>query len=632
MKRFRAAMLNDAGWRVDALGLVVVCVFSLGLVAVLARVAQLQMSPSAELQPFIQSRITSRPEMGRRGDLVDRRGRVMAATTVGVRVFIDPVLFGPPDGVKFARIGAAVGMDVGDVADRIVPRLEASRIRVEAGESPIRYVPVGSVLTAGESAMAAELRMPGVHLEPVPVRELVGGDSMASIVGKVGYGDKGLLGAERSFDSELQPERGEIDYVRDARGRPLWVEATGYRPAETGETIRLSVDSAIQEIVEKELARGVVEFDAAGMRCVILDPNTGEVLAMADVVRTPPDAHPFSAAALKSAHASGKFVRFLALKPDPGRTVHPALGRNRCIEDVYEPGSTFKPFVWSSITDRGLARPGEWVNTHGGVWMTPYGRRIEDVVRLDGQSWRDVLINSSNIGMSQLVTRVPFHELRNDLSHLGFGSKTDIGLPGESGGLLTSPRNWTQYTQTSVSFGYEVAATPLQMVRAFSAFARRGDRAGTVPAITMHAELGAVDAPAERVYSAATAELARDAMGVVAMKMAERAGVRFKDEPAMRYTLFGKSGTSKLNRPGMKGYFDRQYTSSFIAGAPAENPRIVIVVVVDDPGPKLRDQLLHYGSQTAGPILVRITRRTLEYMGEVPSLPDPKAELVARVE
>jgi cell division protein FtsI (penicillin-binding protein 3) len=378
----------------------------------------------------------------------------------------------------------------------------------------------------------------------------------------------------------------------------------------------------------------VEEFNAAGVRCVVVDPATGEILAMADVVRTPPDAQPFSAEALRSAHASGRFVRFRTMKEDPGREVHPSLGRNRCVEDVYEPGSTFKPFVWAAITERGLARPAEMVDTHGGSWRTPYGRLIEDVVPLERQSWFDVLVNSSNIGMSQMVTRVPFHELRKDLVTLGFGAKTGIGLPGEASGLLTRPKDWTHYTQTSVSFGYEVAVTPVQMARAFAAFARPGERAGTVPSVTLRAEVGAVDAPAVRVYSADTAERAREAMSVVAMKMAERAAKRFKDDPPMRYTLFGKSGTSEMPRPGMRGYFDRQYTSSFVAGAPLANPRIVVVVVVDDPGPELRDRLMHYGSSTAGPILVRIARRTLEYMGEVPDLPDPNAEadLVAGVE
>lgn len=625
----------DMRSRADLLGMILVCVFTVGLVAVLVRVAQLQVAPSASLEPFIQSRISSRPEMGRRGDIVDRRGRVLAATVVGTRIFVDPATFGAPDGLKFEAIGAVVGMDVGEVADRLIPRLEASRARVEAGGTPIRYVSIGRVLNEAQAAMASELHIPGVHTERVPVRTVVGGEAVATLVGKVGFSGDGLLGAERSFDETLQPEPGAIDYVRDARGRPLWVEATGYRPAEAGDTIRLSVDSAVQEIVEEELWRGVEDFDAAGARCVVLDPATGEILAMGDVMRTPPDAKPFSLEALKAAHASGKFVRFQAIKPDPKRAVHPSLGRNRCVEDVYEPGSTFKPFVWSAITERGLARLDEWVNTHGGSWRTPYGRLIEDVVELGGQSWRDVLVNSSNIGMSQMVTRIPFHELRNDLVKLGFGTKTGIGLPGEANGLLTRPQDWTQYTQTSVSFGYEVAVTPIQIARAFSAFARTGERAGTVPAVTLRSEPGAVDAPSVRVFGGETAEAARGAMAIVAGKMAERSAKRFKDDPPMRYSLFGKSGTSEMPRPGMRGYFERQYTSSFVAGAPAENPRIVVVVVVDDPGPKLRDQLLHYGSSTAGPILVRIARRTLEYMGEVPDLAapeDPKAKTVAGVE
>jgi len=618
------SVMGTQSQRVDAFAFTALGVFLIGLLAVLGRVAQLQVRPGEDLRPFIQNRISSRPEIGRRGDIIDRRGRVLAATTLGMRVFIDPVTFGKPDGAKFEQIAAVVGMDPGDVADRIVTRLEVHRRRLEEGKSPIRYVPIGDVLTEEQAALASQISMPGFHTERVPVRQEFSGTAAASIVGKVGFGDEGLLGAERLFDEPLRPERGEIDYVRDARGRPLWVEATGYQPAVAGDTVRLSIDVAIQQIVLEELQKGVDQFNAGAARCVMVDPSSGEILAMADVVRKPPGAVPFTPEAYRQAAASGKFVRFITVKDDPGRKVHPSLGRNRCVEDVYEPGSTFKPFVWSAITDRGLATLGEWVNTHGGTWTTPYGRTIEDVVRLDSQTWRDVLINSSNIGMSQMVTRIPFHELRNDLVALGFGRKTGIGLSGETAGLLTSPKDWSNYTQTSVSFGYEIGVTPVQIVQAFCAFARQGDQAGTVPHVTLRAmDPGFDPGSAARVYGMDTAAAARSAMSVVAGKMAERAAIRFKDEPPLRYSIFGKSGTSKIARPGDKGYFERQYTSSFIAGAPVDNPRIVLVVVMDDPGPELRDQQLHFGSSTAGPVLTRIVRRTLEYMGEVPDMPDP---------
>jgi len=214
----------------------------------------------------------------------------------------------------------------------------------------------------------------------------------------------------------------------------------------------------------------------------------------------------------------------------------------------------------------------------------------------------------------------------------GFGRPTGLPLPGESAGLVTSARDWTKYTQTSVAMGYEVAVTPVQMARAMSALARTGAAAGTLPRLRMEAvaqegrrgvyddEDSAIDAsggivPVHRVLPAWVANLTRDAMKGVGEAVAKRLVREKALEHAPAHPVFAKSGTSKIAIPGGRGYFERQYVSSFVAGAPADEPRIVVLVTIDDPGPQWIARRQHFGSWVAGPVVFHITDRALEYLG-----------------
>lgn len=611
--------------RIDRLNLVVMLIGLAGLLLVIGRVAQLQMAPDERLRAHIQERVSKKTEPARRGDVVDRRGRLLAATRPGKRLFVDPSAFEEPYGEKFEAISRVTGVPVYDVAERIIERLVRNRERLERGETPIQYVSIGGALDDTQLAMAQRLDYEGVHLETVPVRESTAGDSVAALIGKVGVDGHGLVGAERSFDVVLDEDDGAIGYVRDAMGRPLWVEANAYRPAAHGDRVRLSIDLVIQNMVLEELRRGLEEADAAGGRAIVLDPNTGEILAMVDAMRDVPDAIPYSRQAFLESLRAGRWQRFRVVPDDPLRELYPALARSRCVVDVYEPGSTFKPFMWAAATERGFAKPEDVIETNSGTWKTDYGRPLEDVHPMAQQSWHDVLVNSSNIGMAKVTSRMSHEQMRTDVLRFGFGRATGIGLPGESPGLVTGARDWSKFTQTSVAFGYEIAVTPLQLVRGFSAFARSDALAGTLPKLTLRAKDASDDAAQttlERVVSRKTAELTRGAMGGVAAKLLERYPKWKPEDPKFAYSMFGKSGTAKIARPD-GGYFERQYVSSFVAGAPVDFPRIVVLVVIDDPGPELRRHLRHYGSQVAGPVVVRITRRTLEYLG----VPAPAADV-----
>jgi cell division protein FtsI (penicillin-binding protein 3) len=217
---------------------------------------------------------------------------------------------------------------------------------------------------------------------------------------------------------------------------------------------------------------------------------------------------------------------------------------------------------------------------------------------------------------------------------------TGIGLPGEASGLVTARKQWSKYTQTSVAFGHEVAVTPVQMARAFAVFSRPAGLAGTLPMIRLTAldpddpDRGIV----YRVMPAWVAALTRDTLRQVALNMEQKMKAAFPEEGPWRYAIFGKSGTAEIplgkpppgmRRPrGASGYFDDQYNSSFVAGGPAESPRLVVLCVIDDPGPRRVGSKTHYGTHVAGPVVRRVMERGLMYLGVTPS-PVPTAPVNA---
>jgi cell division protein FtsI (penicillin-binding protein 3) len=654
---------RDRAARVDRFGLALVALMSILFLGAVGRVAQIETRPGGELDAAIGERISRRPVRAIRGDIVDRRGRLLATSRLGYRAFVDPLKFPDPPHEAIMTIASIVEVDAGELGERVVRAMETNRAlltEAEASKRPEpttkeeireqllaglartiglaeaeggshserpalrRYVRAGRVLTDEQLSLVRALDIPGVHLERAEVREYAGEELAASIVGKVGFSGQGLLGAEYAMEDKLAGRDGRVKYVRDAYGRPLWIEVGDFEPAEHGGDVRLSIDLEVQRIAREELERGISEADAAGGRLVVLDPYSGEILAMIDVIRDVPGAVPFEwieRGKPSELHAERESRRFKVLDEDPKRRIHPALARNRCVEDIYEPGSTFKSIIWAGVTQLGYAAPDETFDTHKGLWRTEYGRLIRDVLMRDEMTWREVLVNSSNIGMSQGAARLSPAELHEWVTRFGFGNKTGVGLPGETGGLVTPIDRWSEWTTTSVSFGYEVGVTPVQMVRAYSAFARRGDLAGTMPiSLRLTSDGSGRVAPSVRVMSPDVAVLTRDAMAEVAEKLDKTIRDFGYGHQEWSYDMFGKSGTAKipLGAPPEGHRAPPGYRTSFIAGAPRERARLVVIAVIDDPGPERIRTNTYYGSHVAGPIVRRVVERTLSYLGVAP--------------
>ncbi|MBL0927343.1 MAG: penicillin-binding protein 2 [Phycisphaerales bacterium] len=600
------------------------------------RVVQLQVWPDPLLRSHLTDRISRREVPAPRGDITDRVGRVLSSTRTGFRIFVDPTQLKQETLTStIASLAEVSGEKPEEVAQRIYTRMNENVRRVDEGRNPIRYLSIGKTLTDGQLEAARRLTIKGMHLELRPVREEPGGEPAASFVGKVGVDDNGLMGAELAFQQYLSPQDGYLDYVRDAKGRPMWVEPGQFRNPTAGQDVRLSFDLALQQIAFEEIRRGVEEADAAGGRIIVADPNTGEILAMVDHIRDVPGLITYDK---KRHNIADTSLRFVTINPDPDRAKHPALGRNRCIVDVYEPGSTFKTFMWSAVTDRGLARPEEVFNTYNGTYTLPYGRVVRDVFGKPSLTWSDVLVQSSNIGMVQGTSRLTYEQMHADVLRFGFGQRTNIGPKKESPGIVTPLAKWTHYTQTSVSFGYEVSVTPLQMIRAFSVFARSGELMGTLPELRMTAADSRNPAPQirYRVLQDWVVQAAREAMKDVGSNMTRRALQEHESESQtieVRRGMFGKSGTANVVRPGGGAYIRHQYVSSFVAAAPFDQPRLVILVTIDDPGPSMIRRRAHFGSIVAGPVVLRTLNRALDYLG-VPEPPrdEPAKGKLARSE
>lgn len=718
---------HAARTRPDRLCLLACSVLSLGLVVMLARVVQLQVAPDDRLLRAAAPPVTARAELPMRGDVLDRRARLLAASRQAYRVVVDPVDFPDPPDDAMARLALALSRPLDAVAEPIALKLAENERRAAAlraagllppdqpaappslwnrllarfsppapvaalsddpqpasepsqpASSPsspqptepaskhkplIRYVPLPWVLDDAQVAAVRAAKISGVHLERRTLREYPGDQLAGAILGKVGFDGSGALGFERALDPILRGQPGRVVYVRDALGRPLWIEEGGIQPARHGSDERLSIDLELQRIALEELTRGVEEADAQGGRIVLVEPATGEILAMADIIRPVPGLVPYpwadapprpgsrtpgsprQPAATPTPGADGgssyrgpsRRARYQVLRPDPRTPAEPALARNRCVEDSYEPGSSFKPFVWAAVTDLGKASPSEVFDTEGGRWATWYGRPIEDVKKLASMTWDQVLANSSNIGMVKAAERISHQQLRATLERFGFGARTGLPLAGESSGMLRPASVWTHWTQTSVAFGHEIGVTAVQAAAAFCAFARDGDLAGTVPSLRLRAASPSDSADAaplaRRAVSPRAALAARHAMAAVGERVAENMARLTPPETGWLYPMFGKSGTPEIplgqpppgkRRPrGASGFFEGQYNSNFVAAAPLDHPRLVVVVVIEDPGPALIARRQHYGTTVAGPVARRVLERSLAYLGVPPStFPQP---------
>jgi cell division protein FtsI (penicillin-binding protein 3) len=556
--------------RVLMVGRAMIVLVSVALVGLLGRVVQLQTAPQQRIADKVGSQRSTAKLTGRRGTILDRRGRALATTRIAKRLFVDPVLI--VDHSSFSeKTGYGLGYDPVDIELAIAARPKS------------RYIVLDRRLDDRRVDLLKNLDLPGLATEPVLVRDYPHGTIAGQLLGFVGAEGKGLEGMERQHEKQLAPEPGFVRYLRDARGRALWVEADQYQRPTDGKSLRLSIDVVIQSIAEDALAQAIEQFNADSGQLVVMDPATGEILAMAN---------------------------FPAFDPTTFNTSKPEDRRNRAVTDVFEPGSIFKPIIWSVATELGAADSNEIIDTTTtGVYRTSKGRRLHDADPHGRITWDEVLMYSSNIGMAIVAERVGAEKLHEAVTRFGFGKPTGSGLPGEVGGVVHPLKKWTHYSVTSIPMGQELSVTPLQMVRAFSAIANGGlmHTPTILPIDSWPIQTG------RRVLQARIADYTRS---VLRRQVAEGGG---RKADSKLYDLFGKTGTAQLPNFEQGGYYQDQYVSSFIAGAPENEPRLVVGCFITKPDKSIG----HYGGTVSAPAVMKVIEQSLLYLGVPPNADTP---------
>ncbi|MBT6157105.1 MAG: penicillin-binding protein 2, partial [Planctomycetaceae bacterium] len=422
------------------------------------------------------------------------------------------------------------------------------------------------------------------------------GTLAAHILGLRGIDGDGSGGVEQKLDGVLRGRNGERVLIRDARGRVIDVETETDRPAQHGRTVVLSLDAIIQLYTERELDRVMQEWRPSSACAIVVDPATCDVLAMAS--------RP-------------------AFDPNNPVDVLPAAWKNTAIASMYEPGSTFKPFVVAWAVDREIISRDESFNCERGAYRM--GRRILHDHHPYGQlSVTDIIVKSSNIGMAKIGERMTNRSLYEAAVTFGFGRRTGTELPGELSGLVRRLSKWDRYSTGSIPMGQELAVTPLQLIAAHAALANGGKL------LSPRLVLGDMEAMEEfnrRPSPMATSQVVAKTVGAEAAAWVVSGPMRGvvqrgtgKKAQLPDFTVFGKSGTAQKHDPATGKYSTNRHVCSFVCGAPAENPRALVLVLVDEPTVGTS----HYGGTVAAPAASRILQKTLLHLRVPTGPPQPR--------
>jgi cell division protein FtsI (penicillin-binding protein 3) len=512
-----------------------------------------------------------------RGPIVDRHGAPLALSVEVPSLFVRPREFAGQEG-RTTALAAAAGVALEDVRRKV------------GAESP--FVWLKRQASPGEAEAVRTLGLRGVYKVTESRRFYPHGSLAAHVLGFVGVDSQGLEGLERQLDGMIRGQARFAEVDRDAHGRELLTGGVGAKAARGGR-VELTIDAAIQDSAERELAAGVAAAKAAAGAAVVLDPATGQILALANYPTFSPN---------KPGGAKDKRWRQRI--------------RNRAITDPYEPGSTFKAMLAAAAIETGAIRPQDMIFCENGRF--PLGRwTINDSHPHGWLSFAEVVQYSSNIGTSKVAEKIGRDRYAGFLRDFGFGRRTGMELPGESPGIVRPVDRWARIDLATHSFGQGIAVTPVQMAAAFGAIANDGVlmRPYIVSRVVGPGgrDLQRRD-PVEvrRVVSAKTAHTVTTLLRrVVEEKGGTGTRAKLDDFP-----VAGKTGTAQKVDPTTGGYSSKRI-ASFAGFVPADAPRAVIVVVIDEP------RTNSYGGVVAAPVFREIAAAVLARLGVVPrAMPD----------
>jgi len=451
----------------------------------------------------------------------------------------------------------------------VIKALHRARVDADAVHAAIarrrRWIDLPGLYSTADVASISKLN--GIHLTPVLQRVYANSTGIRRIIGSVDGRGNPLDGLELALDTLLRGDSGKVRLARDRDGRALDSPDGWTDPPKQGATVLLTINHALQDICERELAIAVDSLHADGGDVVVMNPHTGEILAM----------------------ASNRVGR--------------AAFANTAVTEPFEPGSTLKPFVAASLLEKGKARPTDVVNTHNGQ-LELDGRVINDMHKAAALSLADVIRYSSNIGIVEFGQRLSPRQKYETFRDLGFGMPLGVPLPAESSGTLREPREWSKQTLASILMGYEIAVTPLQLVSAYAAIANGGEL------LEPHLVKEVRSPEGKTLYSAEprvirrvmSFEVARTVQQMLLAVVQE--GTATKADLAT-FDVAGKSGTARRTSQNA-GYTAGNYTASFVGLFPGNDPQYVVLVKLDSPKGG------HYaGGDIAAPVTQIVLRAAL---------------------
>ncbi len=502
------------------------------------------------------------PIPAHRGLITDRNGEPLAVSTPVTTLWANAKEMQLAK-EKWPALAAALGQD---------PKALAERLEAQANKEFI-YLVRGLTPEQGQSVL--DLKVPGVYGIEEFRRFYPAGEVTAHMVGFTDIDDHGREGVELAYDEWLAGVAGKRQVIKDRRGR-LIKDVQVTKNAKAGKPLALSIDLRLQYLANRELRNAIIENGAKAGSLVIMDVKTGEILAM---------------------------VNQPTYNPNNRRNLQPAMMRNRAMIDVFEPGSTMKAISMSAALETGRWKPSDKVEVYPGtLQLGKY--TIRDVSRTEGPvlDLTGILINSSNVGMSKVAFDIGGETIYHLAQKIGLGQPTGLDFPGERVGNLPNYREWRKAETATLSYGYGLSVTAIQLAHAFSVLANNGRM---VPLSLIHVD----EAP--KATQVIPENVAKTMQGMLQQVIEAPRGVFRAQVPA--YHVAGKSGTARKTSVGTKGYAENSYRSLFAGFGPMSDPRYAIVVVIDEPS-----KAGYFGGLVSAPVFSKVMSGTLRLMNITP--------------
>ena len=508
------------------------------------------------------------PIPAHRGLITDRNGEPLAVSTPVTTLWANgKELFKAQE--RWGDLAAALGQEPGSFSRRLT----------QAQDREFMYLVRG--LTPEQGQRILDLKVPGVYGLEEFRRFYPAGEVTAHVVGFTDVDDKGREGVELAFEEWLAGVPGKRQVLKDRRGR-LIKDVQVTQNAKAGKTLALSIDLRLQYLAHRELRNALIEQGAKAGSLVMIDVKTGEILAM---------------------------VNQPSYNPNNRRNLQPAAMRNRAMIDVFEPGSTVKPISMAAALQTGRWSPEDKVEVYPGSLQI--GRyTIKDVSKTQGPilDLTGILINSSNVGMSKIAFDIGGETIHDMMAKVGFGQDTGLGFPGERVGELPNHREWRKAETATLSYGYGVSVTAIQLAHAYATLANNGMVLPLSMTRVDRQPVGAQVVPPE---------VAKNLQVMLQQVIEAPRGVFRAQVPG--YHVSGKSGTARKASVGTKGYTENAYRSMFAGFAPSTNPRIAMMVVIDEPS-----KGGYFGGLVSAPVFSKVMAGSLRLMNITPdNLPPP---------